>query len=60
MDIVESNQLEIRHVSLKVRQLIKVYAEVNNCTQSEMLERIVLEWNAQQSESERPPGDEDE
>ncbi|AUB39919.1 hypothetical protein COO91_05916 [Nostoc flagelliforme CCNUN1] len=37
-----------------------MYADVNNCTQSEMLERIILEWDAQQSESERPPGDEDE
>ncbi|WP_375466472.1 hypothetical protein [Nostoc sp.] len=58
--MVQDNQLEIRHVSPKVRGLIKTYADVNNCTQSEMLERIVLEWNAQQSESERPPGDEDE
>ncbi|MBG1269679.1 hypothetical protein [Nostoc sp. WHI] len=60
MDMVQDNQLEIRHVSPKVRQLIKIYANINNCTQSEMLERIVLQWNAQQSESERPPGDEDE
>ncbi|MEH1932079.1 MAG: hypothetical protein V7K14_24495 [Nostoc sp.] len=60
MHMVQDNQLEIRHVSPKVRELIKVYADVNNCTQVEMLERIVLEWNAQQSESERPPGDEDE
>ncbi len=60
MDMVQDNQLEIRHVSFKVRELIKVYADVNNCTQVQMLERIVLEWNAQQSESERPPGDEDE
>ena len=37
-----------------------MYANVNNCTQPEMLERIVLEWNAQQSESERTVGDEDE
>ena len=58
--MVQDNQLEIRHVSPKVRELIKVYAHVNNCTQVEMLERIVLEWNAQQSDSERPPGDEDE
>ncbi|MBD2561300.1 hypothetical protein ACEYW6_04845 [Nostoc sp. UIC 10607] len=60
MNMVQSNQLEIRHISPKVRQLIQMYADVNNCTQPEMLERIVLEWNAQQSESERPPGDEDE
>ena len=60
MDMVQSNELEIRHISPKVRQLIKMYADVNNCTQPEMLERIVLEWNAQQSESERPAGDEDE
>ncbi|MBD2209861.1 hypothetical protein H6G64_23215 [Calothrix sp. FACHB-156] len=52
--------LDIRHISPKVRELIKQYALVNNCTQAEMLERIVLEWNNQQSESERPPGDEDE
>jgi len=60
MDMVQDNQLDIRRVSPKVRELIKVYADVNNCTQVEMLERIVLEWNAQQSESERQPGDEDE
>ena len=60
MDMVQDNQLDIRRVSPKVRELIKVYADVNSCTQVEMLERIVLEWNAQQSESERPPGDEDE
>lgn len=58
--MAEDNQLVIRHVSPEVRRLIKVYAAVNDCTQAEMLERIVLEWNAQQSESERPPGDEDE
>ena len=58
--MVQDNQLDIRRVSPKVRELIKVYADVNSCTQIEMLERIVLEWNAQQSESERPPGDEDE
>ncbi len=44
----------------KVTELIKQYAVVNNCTQCEMLERIVLEWNTQQSESERSSGDEDE
>ncbi|WP_100900792.1 hypothetical protein [Nostoc flagelliforme] len=60
MDMAQSNQLEIRHISPEVRKLIKMYADVNNCTQSEMLERIILEWDAQQSESERPPGDEDE
>ncbi|MDF5717829.1 MAG: hypothetical protein PUP93_29180 [Rhizonema sp. NSF051] len=60
MDMEESNQLEIRYISPKVRQLIKMYAAINNCKQSEMLERIVLEWNAQQNGSERPPGDEDE
>lgn len=58
--MAEINQLDIRYISPEVRHLIKMYALVNNCTQSEMLERIVLEWNAQQSESERPPGDEDE
>ncbi|MBE9050442.1 hypothetical protein IQ243_08465 [Nostocales cyanobacterium LEGE 11386] len=58
--MVDSNQLEIRHISPKVRKLIKMYAAVNNCTQSEMLERMILEWDAQQSGSERPPGDEDE
>ncbi|MEH2275215.1 MAG: hypothetical protein V7K40_10615 [Nostoc sp.] len=50
--MVQSNQLEIRHISSKVRQLIQMYADVNNCTQPEMLEGIVLEWNAEQSESE--------
>jgi uncharacterized protein YfaP (DUF2135 family) len=58
--MAESNQLEIRHISPKVRKLIQMYAAVNNCTQSEMLERMILEWDAQQSRSERPPGDEDE
>jgi hypothetical protein len=58
--MTETKQIEIRYISPQVRQLIKMYASVNNCTQSEMLERIVLEWNAQQSGSERPPGDEDE
>ena len=60
MDMLQNNQLEIRHISPEVRQLIKMYADVNNCTQSEMLERMILEWDAQQSESERPPGNEDE
>jgi hypothetical protein len=60
MEPTKNHPLDIRHISPKVRELIKQYAAVNNCTQSEMLERIVLEWNAQQSESERPPGDEDE
>ncbi|MEH1866894.1 MAG: hypothetical protein V7K69_18060 [Nostoc sp.] len=60
MDMLQNNQLEIRHISPEVRQLIKMYADVNNCTQSEMLERIILEWDDQQSKSERPPGDEDE
>jgi hypothetical protein len=60
MDMLQNNQLEIRHISPEVRQLIKMYANVNNCTQSEMLERIILEWDAQQSKSERPSGDEDE
>ncbi|WP_242045393.1 hypothetical protein [Anabaena catenula] len=60
MNMEENNQLVINHISPDVRQLIKVYAAVNNCTQAEMLERIVLEWHAQQSLSERPPGDEDE
>ncbi|MDZ8224297.1 hypothetical protein [Nostoc sp. ChiVER01] len=58
--MLQNKQLEIRHISPKVRQLIKMYADVNNCTQSEMLERIILEWDAQQSESERPPGNQDE
>ncbi|WP_414564287.1 MULTISPECIES: hypothetical protein [unclassified Anabaena] len=58
--MAESNQLEIRHMSPQVRKLIKTYAAVNKCTQSEMLERMILEWDAQQSGSERPPGDEDE
>ena len=56
----KNNILDIHHISPKVKELIRQYASVNNCTQTEMLERIVLEWNAQQSESERPPGDEDE
>ncbi|MEH2003417.1 MAG: hypothetical protein V7L00_32710 [Nostoc sp.] len=60
MKTARNNPLEIRHISLKVTELIKQYAVVNNCTQDEMLERIVLEWNTQQSESERPSGDEDE
>ncbi|MGF2037564.1 MAG: hypothetical protein RMZ43_019970 [Nostoc sp. CmiVER01] len=58
--MLQNKQLEIRHISPEVRQLIKMYADVNNCTQSEMLERIILEWDAQQSESERPPGNQDE
>ncbi|WP_413173878.1 hypothetical protein [Anabaena azotica] len=56
----KDDQLVMHHVSPEVRQLIKLYAAVNNCTQAEMLERIVLEWHAQQSLSERPPGNEDE
>ncbi|MBN3871038.1 MULTISPECIES: hypothetical protein [Nostoc] len=60
MKTARNNPLDIRHISLKVTELIKQYAVVNNCTQDEMLERIVLEWNTQQSESERPSGDEDE
>ncbi|AFY35967.1 hypothetical protein [Calothrix sp. PCC 7507] len=60
MKTARNNPLDIRHISLKVTELIKQYAVVNNCTQDEMLERIVLEWNSQQSESERPSGDEDE
>ncbi|WP_190561706.1 hypothetical protein [Anabaena sphaerica] len=56
----KDDQLVIHHVSPEVRQLIKLYAAVNDCTQAEMLERIVLEWHAQQSLSERPPGNEDE
>ncbi|MEH1946521.1 MAG: hypothetical protein V7K77_06130 [Nostoc sp.] len=60
MKTARNNPLDIRHISLKVTELIKQYAVVNNCTQAEMLERIVLEWNTQQSESERPSGDEDE
>ncbi|WP_375513334.1 hypothetical protein [uncultured Nostoc sp.] len=58
--MLQNNQLEIRHISPEVRQLIKMYADVNKCTQSEMLEHIILEWHDQQSKSERPPGDEDE
>ncbi|OYE02870.1 hypothetical protein [Nostoc sp. 'Peltigera membranacea cyanobiont' 232] len=60
MKTTRNNPLDIRHISLKVTELIKQYAVVNNCTQDQMLERIVLEWNSQQSESERPSGDEDE
>jgi hypothetical protein len=60
MEKPKNNILDIHHISPKVKELIRQYASVNNCTQTEMLERIVLEWNAQQSESERPPGDEDE
>lgn len=56
----KEQELVLSHMSLEVKQLIKMYAAVNNCTQIEMLERIVLEWNAQQSRTERPPGDEDE
>ncbi|BAZ32089.1 hypothetical protein NIES4074_45910 [Cylindrospermum sp. NIES-4074] len=58
--MANDNQLVMSHISPEVRRLIKSYAIVNGCTQAEMLERMVLEWNAQQSESERPPGDEDE
>ncbi len=60
MEMARNNLLDIRLISPKVIELIEQYAAVNNCTQTEMLERIVLEWNAQQSESERPSGDEDE
>ncbi|AFY35437.1 hypothetical protein [Calothrix sp. PCC 7507] len=60
MEMARNNPLDICHISPKVRELIRQYAAVNNCTQTEMLERIIFEWNAQQSESERPPGDEDE
>ena len=60
METAKNNSLDIHHISPKVKELIKQYATVNNCTQAEMLERIILEWNAQQSESERPSGDEDE
>ncbi|MBN3876341.1 MULTISPECIES: hypothetical protein [unclassified Nostoc] len=60
METTRNNSLDIRHISPTVRELIKQYAAVNNCTQAEMLERIVLEWNTQQSDSERPSGDEDE
>ena len=60
MEMPRNNSLDIHHISPKVKELIKQYAIVNNCTQAEMLERIILEWNAQQSETERPSGDEDE
>ncbi|RCJ41661.1 hypothetical protein A6769_01755 [Nostoc punctiforme NIES-2108] len=60
METTRNNSLDMRHISPTVRELIKQYAAVNNCTQAEMLERIVLEWNTQQSDSERPSGDEDE
>ncbi|MEH2129038.1 hypothetical protein [Nostoc sp.] len=60
METTRNNSLDIRYISPKVRELIKQYAAVNHCTQAEMLERIVLEWNTQQSGSERPSGDEDE
>jgi hypothetical protein len=56
----KDDQLVINHLSSEVRQLIELYATVNNCTQGEMLERIIVEWHAQQSLSERPPGNEDE
>ncbi|BAY67992.1 hypothetical protein ACN23B_11910 [Anabaena sp. FACHB-709] len=56
----ENYKLDISHISPEVEQLIKMYATVNGCTHIEMLERIVLEWHAQQSRSERPPGNEDE
>ncbi|MBD2496602.1 hypothetical protein [Nostoc sp. FACHB-280] len=60
METIGNNSLDISQISPKVKELIMQYAAVNNCTQAEMLERIVLEWNTQQSESERPSGDEDE
>ncbi|MEH2429038.1 MAG: hypothetical protein V7K26_16385 [Nostoc sp.] len=60
MKTARNNLLEIGHISLEVTDLIKEYAVVNNCTQDEMLERIVLEWNSKQSESEGSSGDEDE
>ncbi|AKG21512.1 hypothetical protein [Calothrix sp. 336/3] len=60
METVGNNSLDISQISPKVKELIKQYAAVNNCTQAEMLEYIVLNWNTQQSESERPSGDEDE
>ncbi|BAY16443.1 hypothetical protein NIES21_22710 [Anabaenopsis circularis NIES-21] len=60
MSMAKDKELVLSHISLEVRKLIKMYAAVNECTQVEMLERIVLEWNAQQSRTERPPGDEDE
>jgi hypothetical protein len=46
MKTARNNPLDIRDISLKVTELIKEYAVVNNCTQDEMLERIVLEWRA--------------
>jgi hypothetical protein len=58
--MTEGSNLEISQISPQVKYLIKMYSLVNKCTEIEMLERIVLEWNAQQSRSERPPGDEDE
>ncbi|BDA69915.1 unknown protein [Rivularia sp. IAM M-261] len=60
METARNDSLDIRDISPKVKELIRQYAVVNNCTQAEMLEHIVLGWNAQQSDSQRPPGDEDE
>ncbi|MDF5728502.1 MAG: hypothetical protein PUP92_10800 [Rhizonema sp. PD38] len=60
METARNNPLDIRHISLKVRKLIEQYAIANNCTSAEMLERIILDWDAHQSGSERPLGEEDE
>lgn len=49
--MARNDSLDIRDISPKVKELIKQYAVVNNCTQAEMLEHIVLGWNAQQSDS---------
>jgi hypothetical protein len=56
----KDDQLVIDYVSPEVIQLIKVYAVVNNYTQAEILGRIVVEWQAQQSLSEKPRRNEDE
>lgn len=60
METARNNSLDIANISPKVSELIKQYAAVNNCTPAKMLEHIVLEWNAHQSDSARPPGNEDE
>lgn len=60
METRRNYPLDILDISPELTKLIQQYAAINNCTQTEMLEWIVVEWNAQQSESERPSGDEDE
>ncbi|MDF5720171.1 MAG: hypothetical protein PUP91_06705 [Rhizonema sp. PD37] len=60
MEMSRNNSLDIDHISPKVRELIEQYAVANNCTPTEMLERIILDWDAHQSGSERPSTEEDE